>query len=96
MEVRKSKCVGIGGSSTGDVLFTLKAIAADTCICPYAPTAPACRHSNGRAGDYLITIQGEGHSVDVDGAENEYETGLSRICNEGSFPFALLRVFKVN
>lgn len=29
--------------------------------------------------------------MDVDGAENEYETGLGRICNDGSFPFALVK-----
>ena len=29
--------------------------------------------------------------MDVDGAENPYETGLGRICNDGSFPFALVR-----
>ena len=91
LQVRQSKCVGIGGRSTGDGLFTLKPIPANTFICSYAPTAIVRRHNTHRSGDYLITIQGEGFSVDVDGAENEYETGLGRICNDGSFPFALVK-----
>lgn len=91
LQVRQSRCVGIGGSPTGDGLFTLKPIPADSFICAYAPTAPVRRHNRQRFGDYLITIQREGFSVDIDGAENEYETGLGRICNDGSFPFALVK-----
>ena len=72
-------------------LFTVKPIEADTFICAYAPTAPVRYASEHRHGDYLITIQGEGRLVDVDGAENEFETGLGRICNDGSFQLALLR-----
>lgn len=91
LQVRRSKCVGIGGQSTGDGLFTVKPIEADTFICAYAPTAPVRYASEQRHGDYLITIQREGRLVDVDGAENQFETGLGRICNDGSFPLALLR-----
>lgn len=49
------------------------------------------RHNDRRSGDYLITVEGPGFPVDLDGAENQYETGLGRICNDGAFPFALLR-----
>ena len=61
-------------------------------LCSYAPTAIVRRHNRTKAGTYLITVEGESFAVDIDGAENEYETGLGRICNDSSFPFALLRV----
>ena len=91
LQVRPSRCVGIGGQSTGDGLFTVKPIQPDTFVCAYAPTAPVRRFHPQRQGDYLITCQGEGNTVDVDGAENEFETGLGRICNDGAFPLALVR-----
>ena len=89
MQVRESTCVGIGGANTGAGLFTVRPIPANTFVCAYAPTASLRRHDPNRYGDYLMTFQREGFSVDVDGAENEYETGLGRICNDGSFPFFL-------
>ena len=91
LQVRESRCVGIGGQSTGDGLFTIKPIPAGTFICSYAPTAVVRRHNGNRSGDYLITVEGPGFPVDLDGAENQYETGLGRIANDGTFPFALVR-----
>ena len=90
LQVRPSRCVGIGGQSTGDGLFTVKPIQPDTFVCAYAPTAPVRRFHLQRQGDYLITCQG-GDTVDVDDAENAFETGLGRICNDGAFPLALVR-----
>lgn len=89
MQVRESTCVGIGGASTGAGLFTVRPIPADTFVCAYAPTATVRRHDPNRSGDYLVTVDREGFSVDIDGAENEYETGLGKTCNDGSFPFFL-------
>ena len=91
-QVRKSRCVGIGRQSTGDGLFTVKPIPAGTFICSYAPTTTIrCRNGN-RSGDYLITVEGPGFPLDLDGAENQYETGLGRIANEGTIPFALIKL----
>ena len=87
LQVRPSRCVGVGGQSTGDGLFKLKPIQPDTFVCAYAPTVPVRRFHWHRQGEYLITVQGEGDTVDVDGAENEFETGLGRICNDGAFPW---------
>lgn len=92
MQVHSSRCVGIGGQSTGDGLFTVKPIQPDTFVCAYAPTAPVHRFDPQRQGDHLITCQG-GDAVDVDGAENEFQTGLGRICNDGTFPLALRSKF---
>lgn len=72
-------------------MFTVKPIPAGTFICSYAPTAVVRRHNGNRSGDYLITVEGPGFPVDLDGAENQYETGLGRIANDGTFPFALVR-----
>ena len=91
LQVRESRCVGIGGQSTGDGLFTVKPIPAGTFICSYAPTAIVRRHNDNRSGDYLITVEGPGFPLDLDGAENQYETGLGRIANDGTFPFALVK-----
>ena len=91
LQVRPNRCVGIGSQSTGDGLFTVKPIQPDTFVCAYPPTAPVRRFHPQRQGDYLITCQGEGDTVDVYGAENEFETGLGRICNDGAFPLALVR-----
>ena len=90
LPVRPSRCIGIGGQSTSDGLFTIKPIQPDTFVCAYAPTAPVRRFHRHRQGEYLITVQGEDDTVDVDGAENEFETGLGRICNDGAFPLALV------
>ena len=49
------------------------------------------RHNGRRSGDYVITVEGPGFPVDLDGEENQYETGMGRICNDGSFPFSLVR-----
>ena len=89
--MRPSRCIGIGGQSTGDGLFLVKPIQPDTFFCAYAPTAPVRCFDPQRQGDYLITCQREGDAVDVDGAENEFETGLGRIGNNGVFPLALVR-----
>ena len=89
--MRESRCVGIGGQTTGDGLFTVKPIPAGTFICSYAPTAVVRRHNGNRSGDYLITVEGPGFPLDLDGAENQYETGLGRIANDGTFPFALVK-----
>ena len=39
----------------------------------------------------MVTVQRSDYSVDIHGNENIYETGLGRICNDGSFPLALMR-----
>ena len=72
-------------------MFTVKSIQPDTFVCAYAPTAPVRHFDPQRQGDYLITCQGEGDHVDVDGTENKFETGLGRICNDGAFLLALVR-----
>ena len=84
--MRPSRCVAIGRVPTGDGLFTVKPIPADTFICSYAPTAPVRRSTGQRQGDYMVTVQRSGYSVDINGNENVFETGLGRI-----FPLALMR-----
>ena len=86
--MRKSRCVGIGRQSTGD---GLKPFPAGTFICSYAPTTTIRCHNGNRSGDYLITVEGPGFPLDLDGAENQCETGLGRIANEGTIPFALIK-----
>lgn len=92
LQVRESEVVGFGGASTGDGLFTLKDIPRNQFICAYAPGAVVRRHNPLRTGDYLIVVQLDGETrVDIDGSENRFEIGLGRICNDGSFPYALNR-----
>ena len=71
LQIGKGKRVRIGGTNTSNSFFTLKPIPADTFTCAYAPTAAVCHHNRCRDGDYSIIIQGEGHPVDVKGAENQ-------------------------
>ena len=91
LQVRESRCVAIGGQSSGDGLFTVKPIPAGTFICSYALTAVVRPHNGNRSGDYLITVEGPGFPLDFDGVENQYETGLGRIANDGTLPFALVK-----
>ena len=72
-------------------MFTVKPIPAGTFICSYTPTAVVRHHNGNQSGDYLSTIEGSGFPMDLDGAENQYETGRGRIANDGTFPFALAR-----
>ena len=91
LQVRECRCVSIGRQSTGDGLFTVRPIPARTFICSYAPTVVVRHHNGNQSGNYLITVEGPGFPVDLDGAENQYETGRARIANDGTFPFTLVR-----
>lgn len=90
LQVRKSMVVGIGGHSTGNGIFTMKVIPANTWITSYAPLSPMqlAQTSSMDHSDYVITTIRNGVRVDVDGSL--CPLGIGKIAQDGTFPFFLL------
>ena len=82
--------VGFGGVSTGNGLFTLKAIPPNTWITSYAPIAPFHpAASQCSSSDYVLKVIRNNVALEVDGAL--CPLGLGKIIQDGTFPFVFAR-----
>lgn len=87
LQIRMSRVVGIGGSSTGNGVFTLKDIPANTWITSYAPLAPIRSGRNHAQSDYILKTRRNDKEVEIDGGL--CPLGIGRIIQDGSFPYCL-------
>lgn len=88
LQLRSSKVVGLGGNSTGNGVFTLKKIPANTWLTSYAPLAPV-RVGRHPGSDYIIkTTIRNGTEVEIDGTL--CPLGIGNKIQDGSFPFCLV------
>jgi len=91
LQVKRSNVVGLGGSSTGNGVFTLKDIFPGTWIVSYAPLAPFCRLGSNRSNtntDYLLELRCNDVVIEVDGSL--CPLGIGKVIQDGTLSFCLL------
>lgn len=87
LQIKSSRVVGLGGSSTGNGVFTFKQIPAHTWITSYAPLAPLRSGRNHDHSDYMLKTRRNGREVELDGSL--CPLGIGRIIQDGTFPYCL-------
>lgn len=80
--------IGIGGTSTGNGVFTLHDIPEGVWITSYAPTAPIRHGRHHPQTDYILTTTYDGKEIEVDGQLCPLAIGAK--IQDGSFPFVLV------